>query len=187
MCSYPFRSKKTGRQAHRRTTKAPGCNQSAGLLGSLGFALTLLCCQAALAAEYEIPLFISASNAMQQGFARIVNHSDESGTVSIRAIDDSGRAFGPFQVSLDPWDAMHFNSDHLEMGDSSRGITGIGGGTGDWRLVLTSELNIEVLAYVRTQDGFLTSMHDACANREPAISCRSSTRAATAGRPAGYG
>ncbi len=163
MCSYPFRSKKpvakrtAGQPKRRGATKAP----ASGLLGSLGFALTLLCSQAALAAEHEIPLFISASNAMQQGFARIVNHSDESGTVSIRAIDDSGRAFGPFQVSLDPWDAMHFNSDHLEMGDSSRGITGIGGGTGDWRLVLTSDLNIEVLAYVRTQDGFLTSMHDA--------------------------
>ena len=127
----------------------------------VGFVLTLLCCQqAALAAEYEIPLFVSASNDMQQGFARIVNHSDETGTVSIRAIDDSGRAFEPFEMSLDPWDAMHFNSDHLEMGDSSRGIAGIGGGTGDWRLVLTSDLNIEVLAYVRTVDGFLTSMHD---------------------------
>ena len=127
----------------------------------VGFVLTLLCCQqAALAAEYEIPLFVSASNDMQQGFARIVNHSDETGTVSIRAIDDSGRAFEPFEISLDPWDATHFNSDHLEMGDSSRGIAGIGGGTGDWRLVLTSDLNIEVLAYVRTVDGFLTSMHD---------------------------
>ena len=132
------------------------------LLEFLGFALTLLCCQAALAqaTEHEIPLFVSASNDMQQGFARIVNHSDDSGTVSIRAIDDSGRAFDPFQISLGPWDAIHFNSDHLEMGDSSRGITGIGGGTGDWRLVLTSDMNIEVLAYVRTVDGFLTSMHD---------------------------
>ena len=31
---------------------------------------------------------------------------------------------------------------------------------GDWRLELSSSLNIEVLSYIRTPDGFLTSMHD---------------------------
>ncbi len=31
---------------------------------------------------------------------------------------------------------------------------------GDWRLVLESELDIQVLSYIRTDDGFLTSMHD---------------------------
>ena len=146
--------------ARRQTTKTFGCNQRAGVLGSLVFALTLLCCQAARAAEHEIPLFISASNAMQEGFARIVNHSDESGTVSIRAFDDSGRAFGPTTLSLNAWEAKHFNSEDLEMGSSSKGINGIGGGMGDWRLVLESDLDIEVLAYVRTTDGFLTSVHD---------------------------
>ena len=146
--------------ARRQTTKTPGCNQRAGVLGSLVFALTLLCCQAARAAEHEIPLFISASNAMQEGFARIVNHSDASGTVSIRAFDDSGRAFGPTTLSLNAWEAKHFNSEDLEMGSSSKGINGIGGGMGDWRLVLESDLDIEVLAYVRTTDGFLTSVHD---------------------------
>ena len=146
--------------ARRQTTKTLGCNQRAGVLGSLVFALTLLCCQAARAAEHEIPLFISASNAMQEGFARIVNHSDESGTVSIRAFDDSGRAFGPTTLSLNAWEAKHFNSEDLEMGSSSKGINGIGGGMGDWRLVLESDLDIEVLAYVRTTDGFLTSVHD---------------------------
>ena len=156
MCSHPFRSKKPV----VKRTHTPPDNQRVSLLGSLGFVLTLLCCQAALAAEHDIPLFISASNAMQQGFARVVNHSDESGTVSIRAIDDNGRAFGPTTLSLDAWEAKHFNSDDLEMGNSSKGINGIGGGMGDWRLVLESDLDIEVLAYVRTTDGFLTSMHD---------------------------
>ena len=33
-------------------------------------------------------------------------------------------------------------------------------GTGNWRLQLESSLDIEVLAYVRTKDGFLTSMHE---------------------------
>ena len=37
---------------------------------------------------------------------------------------------------------------------------GVGPGEGDWRLVLDSELDIEVLAYIRTEDGLLTAMHD---------------------------
>jgi len=53
----------------------------------------------------------------------------------------------------------HFNSDHLEQG--GRGLpTGIGAGEGHWRLELTSDLDIEVLAYIRTEAGFLTSMPD---------------------------
>ena len=37
---------------------------------------------------------------------------------------------------------------------------------GDWRLSLTSKLDIEALAYVRRKDGFLTSMHDVAPKRE---------------------
>ena len=35
-----------------------------------------------------------------------------------------------------------------------------GPATGDWRLELSSTLELEVLSYIRTEDGFLTSMHD---------------------------
>ena len=31
---------------------------------------------------------------------------------------------------------------------------------GDWRLELSSDLDIDVLSYIRTTDGFLTAMHD---------------------------
>ena len=56
---------------------------------------------------------------------------------------------------------MHFNSDELEQGNAAKGLSGgVGDGEGDWRLELTSELDIEPLAYIRTIDGFLTSMHD---------------------------
>ena len=33
-------------------------------------------------------------------------------------------------------------------------------GSDDWRLELASVLGIEVLAYLRSTDGFLTTMHD---------------------------
>ena len=54
----------------------------------------------------------------------------------------------------------------LQLGRSGEGqfrqgpFGGVGSGEGDWRLKLTSLLEIEVLAYARTEDGFLTAMHD---------------------------
>ena len=41
------------------------------------------------ATVHVIPFFASAAGS-QQSFARIVNHSDESGTVQIKGIDDEG-------------------------------------------------------------------------------------------------
>ena len=53
------------------------------------------------------------------------------------------------------------NSDDLEQGSPQKGLSGgTGAGEGDWRLELTSELEIEVLSYIRTTNGFLTAMHD---------------------------
>ena len=122
---------------------------------------TLICGQAAFAEKQSVPLFPSASNALQQGFVRIVNRSDASGEVAIHAIDDSGRRFGPVAFVLNARATKHFNSQDLEMGSPDKGITsGIGGGQGDWRLEIESDLDIEALAYIRTADGFLTSMHD---------------------------
>ena len=127
---------------------------------------------AVLAAEFQIPLFISASHDKQQGFVRIINHSDAAGIVNVRAIDDSGHILppadaSPKEITIAAKQTLHFNSDDLELGnpvdkpDKVPGLeTGIGGGMGHWRLVLDTELDIEPLVYVRTDDGFLTSMHD---------------------------
>ena len=56
---------------------------------------------------------------------------------------------------------MLVNSVDLEQGNAEKDVaTGIGDGDGDWRLELDTELDIEPLAYVRTEDGFVTAMHD---------------------------
>ena len=109
-----------------------------------------------------VPLFPADSDQMgRQGFARIINRSDEAGTVRIDAHDESGAPFGPLTLELDARETVHFNSTDLEHGNPAKGITvGTGQGVGPWRLALISALDIEVLSYVRTSDGFLTSMHD---------------------------
>ena len=96
-----------------------------------------------------------------QGFVRIINHSATQGTVRIEAFDDQGERSTLVTLEIDANAALHFNSDDLERGNADKGLSaGIGTGTGDWRLRLRSSLELEVLAYIRTTDGFLTSVHD---------------------------
>lgn len=121
------------------------------------------------ARSISIPWFLAARNAAQgrQGFARLINHSARTGTVRIHAIDDSGAATGSIDLALQAGETVHFNSDDLEAGNPAKGIAaGIGPGVGDWRLALETDLDLNALAYVRTAQGFLTSMHDLVPRRQ---------------------
>ena len=111
---------------------------------------------------YHVPLFPSASDVNnRQGFVRIVNRGP-AGMVSIKAYDDSEWEYEPVTMELQDGQTVHFNSNDLEFGSDQKGLpVGVGMGTGDWRLELTSTLELDVLAYIRrTEDGFLTGMHD---------------------------
>ena len=119
---------------------------------------------AAGATTHTLPLVLHASNPALQGFVRVLNQSDRAGTVSIRAFDDDGREFGPVTLSLGAGAVHHFNSTDLERGNPDKGLSGgVGDGSGHWRLELSTTLDIQPLAYVRTSDGFVTSMHDVVA------------------------
>ena len=108
-----------------------------------------------------VPLFPAASDAALQGFVRVINHSGDAGEAQVDAIDDTGMSYGPLTLSIDGQQTVHFNSNDLEAGNAAKGLTGSTGvGEGDWRLTLTSDLDLEVLSYIRTRDGFLTAMHD---------------------------
>ena len=115
----------------------------------------------AIEGSQNVYLFPSASESMREGFVRIINHSSRAGEVHIDPVDDSGRPFDTIVLSIDANRTVHFNSTDLEMGNPSKGLSGsTGSGQGDWRLAFSSDLDIEVLSYIRTMDGFLTSMHD---------------------------
>ena len=107
-----------------------------------------------------VPFFPTAGVA-QQGFVRVINHASVAGAIRIEAFDDAGQRQGPVSLSVDARGAAHFNSDDLAVGNAAKGLDGgIGRGQGDWRQRLTSALDIEVLAYIRTADGSLAAMHD---------------------------
>ena len=106
-----------------------------------------------------IPLLMSASNSGLQGFVRVVNHSAQATSLGITAVDDTGMRHGPTRLPLSPWQAVHFNSRDLEVGNQSKGIAGVGSGTGNWYLeIAPGHPAMEVLPYVRTGDGFVTGM-----------------------------
>ena len=107
----------------------------------------------------NVPLFPSAADESVEGFVRVLNHSEESGEVSIVAFDDSGGSYGPIALTIEAGAAVQFNSGDLERGNPAKGLPeGIGIGMGDWRLQWTTVLDVEVLSYIRTPDGFLTAM-----------------------------
>ena len=135
--------------------------RSAALGKLLTFVLLLAQAQVGLAQQqHSLPL-VKPDGSTQQGFLRIINRSDHAGTVRIDAIDDSGERFGPATLSLSAMATAHLSSKDLEDGNAGKGLpVGVGDGEGDWRLELTTELDIEPLAYIRTPDGFVTSVHD---------------------------
>lgn len=112
-------------------------------------------------ASHPVWTFLSASDPLaRQGFVRVINRSDVGGDVSIEAIDDVGNTYDPLTLRVDAGAVAAFNSEDVEDGEPTKGLVGsTGPGVGDWRLVLTSELDIEVLPYVRTSSGFVTAMH----------------------------
>ena len=153
-----------GRGKWRLAVESEGAVEVMSLLSSPTGHLTNLSTapEGALDGTHAVPLFPSASDALgRQGFVRVVNHVDRTGEVTIRAYDGTDRAYEALTLLIGAGETKHFNSDDLEGGAPSKGLNGsTGAGEGDWRLELTSGLDIEVLSYIRTPDGFLTAVHD---------------------------
>ena len=114
-----------------------------------------------------VALVPQASDPVREGFVRVINHSALAGEMTVEAVDDTGRRVGPVTLAVPANATVHFNSKDLEAGNPSKGFPdGVGAGQGDWRLVLDSDLDFEVLSYIRTVDGFLAAMHDTVPARD---------------------
>ena len=109
-----------------------------------------------------IPYFSVTSDELVQGFVWIVNHSDEAGTVVIYGIDDAGTRYGPATLALEAREARGFRSDDwIACGLANRVPGGLGENkAGSWWLSLATDLDIEVLSYIPTDDRFATSIHE---------------------------
>ena len=111
-----------------------------------------------------MPLLPSSSNPLREGLVRIVNLSAQGGAVQIVAIDDAGWRSAPVTLGIGAGASAQFTSRDLKWGNAAVGLIGAAGpGTGDWRLEIASDLDIEVLPYARTADGTLSAMREVVA------------------------
>ena len=119
---------------------------------------------AAVRLAAAVPWMLSpfSSYSTRQGFVRVVNESAESGGVRVFAFDDGGHAPDPIEIPLGARQVVHFNSNDLEDGNAGKGVAGGVGRPvqGDWRLDVETGLAARALAFVRSDDGFLTAVHD---------------------------
>ena len=134
--------------------------QSAGHLTNLSTAPEHVLVRCRGAPIHRVP-WMPAAGGNVQGFVRVINQDDKAGVVTIHAIDDAGVHRGRLALTLDGLQTVNFDSNDLEFGNAARGLSGgVGTGVGGWRLEWQSGLAIKVLAYARTGDGLLTSLHD---------------------------
>ena len=131
--------------------------------GLLLVLLLCFCLAKAQAAEQWLYLFFPADNDVQQSFVRINNRSDEAGILTITGIDDEGvRSPNTVTLSFAAGQSRNFNSDDLENGNSSRGLTGaLGEGTGNWRIKVTSSQTAKVLSLLEDPDGNISNLSTA--------------------------
>ena len=141
-----------------RTTATVSAENASGRAEVLDFLVTVR-------GPWMAPFVPRASDPVRQGFVRIVNHDARSADVRIAAIDDIGTRHR-LAIEVGASQAVHFNSRDLESGNPAKGLMGgTGAGTGDWRLELESAADLEIVSYIRTNDGFLTAMHDTAEKR----------------------
>ena len=123
-------------------------------------AITPLC----PAAEYEVPLFLSADNAVSRSVLRVYGEyplAMTEQTIEITGYDDHGNVHGPVVYQGGP---LIIGSHGIEYGNPSKNLpTGLGDGRGNWRLVLSALDNrLEVRAYAlnRSSGGPLASLQE---------------------------
>ena len=118
--------------------------------------------------DATVPLFLAAGDDRRESFVRLINHSAKAGRVWVHATDSDGRSAPPIPLTIAANAVAHFNSGDLENGNAAKGIhQGVGAGEGHWRLRIAADVDIEALAYMRTREGFVASLHDVVRERWP--------------------
>ena len=120
--------------------------------------------------RYEVPLFNSASEAVQASRLRLVNPGDAPATVTIGGRDDSGAAApgGGVRLTLPPGGARTLTALELEAGGA--GLQGrLGAGVGRWRLTVSSDQTLLAVNAVASGAGHLNNLSTVAAETDGAV------------------
>ena len=106
----------------------------------------------------RLPLVMPAGGAVHS-LLRLTSHGSGPRALRITGFDDTGKRFGPREITLGPSASVQLTSTHLEQGEPARGFPdGLGDGTGRWRLGITGDGPFEAVALARTPNRFLVSL-----------------------------
>jgi len=109
----------------------------------------------------DVFIFNPGSNINQRSSLRIVNDSNQQGSVTISGIDDNGTAApgGDVTFNIAANAGMLVTAQDLEDGNAALGLVGsLGNGSGKWHLQVTSDVNLQVQSLLDTPTGFLTNL-----------------------------
>ena len=109
-------------------------------------------------AAHVVDRFPSSSDmANEQGVVRVVNNTGSPASIRIEPHDGTGWRHAPLTLTLGANAAANLGTWDLELGNAAKGLAGNTGPAtgGPWRLTISSNADIEVLAYVRAPNGLL--------------------------------
>ena len=90
-----------------------------------------------------MPYVPSAASEGHAGVVRIESRSAVPGEFRIVAVDDASQRTEAGRLTLGAGAAVEFEIGAMESEDASPGLAGTGPGKGDWRLELSTDLDIE--------------------------------------------
>ena len=113
--------------------------------------------------ETLLPIANPGSNLNRQTFIRFINPSDSEANVEVYGIDDGGMRSrrGALSFTLPANAAQQITAQDIENGNPDNGLTSnLCDGQGKWQLRVRSDVEIRVMGFIRTPEGFLTSLNE---------------------------
>ena len=107
----------------------------------------------------EVFIMNPGSNINQRSSLRIINDSDDQGSITVTAYDDSGETAPGGMVTFDisVGAAMELSAAELENGGGVL-VGALGDGNGKWHVKVESNVDLKVQSLLDTPGGFLTNL-----------------------------
>ena len=107
--------------------------------------------------RYRVAFFNPGSNRNQVSRLRLINLGTTRANIEITGRDATGASRGPVRLSIPAGGASMLSAQALEAGTGLDGGR-LGDGTGKWKLIVSSNVNIQVMSLLSTPTGHLTNL-----------------------------
>ena len=110
--------------------------------------------------RYRVPFFNHAKNRNQRSWLRLVNPGQAPAKIEISAVDDRADPArgGEVEFTLDEGHAIRLTAQELESGEPDKFTGRLGAGRGKWRLTVSADRPVWVMALLELPTGHLTNL-----------------------------